>query len=118
MTDTTIRVLLVAAVGLVAVAAALVARRGSTVVRRRVQLQGLGPGLVLFTSQSCASCDEARRRLGGRPFEEIVFETAGPEFPPTVGRVPALAWLDEAGAGWIAYGSVSASRLTRWLEGP
>ena len=111
--DVLVRLLVV---GLVAAAAAIgawLARRGATVIRRPVRLEGHGPGLVFFSSSTCATCDVMRQRLTGAI--EVSYEAAGSAFPGAVRRVPAVALLDADGRGWIAYGVVGESRLRRWL---
>jgi hypothetical protein len=111
-----VRLTVVAGAGLFAVVAGLVARRGTTVRRHRVSLPGMGPGLFLFSSTTCAACVVMRERLAPVPdVVEISYEDGS--FPPAVGRVPALARLDESGSGWIAYGKIGEKRMHRWLAG-
>lgn len=117
--DLVVRAVIVAAVGLAALVVALVARRGVAVVRRRVSLTRYGPGIYLFTSATCVSCAAMRAALADRSdVVEVSYEEAGPEFPPEVSRVPAVAVLDERGDGWMAFGMVGRARLDRWLGGP
>jgi len=115
MTDEAlVRLTVVVAAGLLAVITGLITRRGTTVRRHRVSLPGLGPGLFLFSSRTCAACAVMRERMAAFPdFVEISYEEGS--FPPAVGRVPALAWLDESGNGWIAYGKIGEKRIHRWL---
>ncbi|MEX2423637.1 MAG: hypothetical protein WD990_06635 [Acidimicrobiia bacterium] len=114
--DIGLRLLVVAAVGISAVAGALIARRGTGLIRRSIEIPGFGPGLVFFSSSTCASCARMRERL--RPWRnvvEVTYETAAGDFPSAIDRVPALCLLDGAGRGWVAYGVVSEARLARWV---
>ena len=114
--DILFRLAVVAGVGAVAVGVALLARRGTGLLRRAIELPGFGPGLVLFSSETCDSCGRMRERLGAWPdVVEVTYESAGADFPGRVDRVPAVALLDGAGRGWIAYGVVSEDRLRRWI---
>lgn len=111
-----LRLALVGVVAVVTAGVALLLRRGTSVRRHRVRLEGLGPGIVFFGSASCASCAEMRERLGGVGIE---IDASSPSFPRSVDRVPALALLDSEGSGWIAYGLIGRRRLVRWLaDGP
>lgn len=114
--DLLLRLIVVAAVGIAAVGVALVARRGTGLIRRSIEIPGFGPGLVFFSSSSCASCGRMRDRLQAWPdVAEITYEAAGRDFPSEIDRVPALALLDAAGRGWVVYGVVSVERLRRWV---
>lgn len=110
-----IRLVLVGAVAGLAVLGAWMARRGTAVSRRPVLLRGHGPGVVFFSSATCGTCEVMRRRLEGTSAVEVSYEASGPEFPPEVRRVPAVAMLDAEGRGWIAHGVVGEARLRRWL---
>jgi len=115
--DVLLRLAVVAAVGAAAVVVALIGRRGAAVARRRVVLQGIGPGLFLFTSTSCGTCAQMQARMGRwSQTVEVSYESAD-EFPVGVDRVPAVALVDEHGRGWIAHGRVGAGRLARWIAG-
>ena len=114
--DLLLRLVVVAAVAVAAVGGALFARRGTGLIRRSIEAAGYGPGLVFFSSSSCASCARMRERLTAWPdVVEVTYESGG-EFPRAIDRVPALALLDEAGRGWVAYGVVSEARLARWVS--
>lgn len=114
--DIVLRLLVVLAVGVVSIGFALFARRGTGLLRRSVELPGLGPGLVLFSSSTCASCARMRERLQAWPdVVEVTYETAGADFPSQIDRVPAVALVDAVGRGWVAYGVVSERRLRRWV---
>ncbi|HVR33254.1 MAG TPA: hypothetical protein VMS74_11170 [Acidimicrobiia bacterium] len=116
--DVVLRLAVVAAVGAAAVIVALIGRRGVAVARRRVVLEGIGPGLILFTSTSCGTCAQMRARMGKWPQTvEVSYESAADAFPAGVDRVPAVALVDEQGRGWIAHGRVSEGRLARWIAG-
>lgn len=120
MTDETlVRVVVVAAVAATSVVTALVARRGTSLLRRPVTIPGFGPGVVLFTSSDCGSCTAMRAALATREdVVEVTYEQLSGTFPKQVTRVPAVARLDEHGVGWIAFGIVGSRRLRRWLGGP
>lgn len=113
-----VRLAVVVAIAATSLIVALVLRRGRSVRRYRVSFDDLGPGLYLFTSNTCGTCARMRERLVERSdVIEVSYEEDG--FPATVRRVPALAEIDEQGDGWIAYGAVSDRRLRRWLgNGP
>ena len=114
--DLLLRLAVVVAVGGAALGVGLLSRRGLGLVRRGVVIPGHGPGLVFFSSSTCASCSRMRERLVGWPeVEEVTYEEAGGGFPDVIDRVPALALLDAAGRGWVAYGIVSPARLERWI---
>ncbi len=115
--DLLLRIIVVAAVGIAAVGVALFARRGTGLIRRSIEIPGYGPGLVFFSSSTCASCGRMRERLHAWPgVVEVTYETAGDDFPSAIGRVPAVALLDAAGRGWVAYGVLSEGRLRRWVD--
>jgi hypothetical protein len=114
--DVLVRLLVVGFVVAAAILAAWLARRGAAVVRRPVRLEGLGPGVVLFSSSTCGTCEVMRRRLTWANAVEVSYEGAAADFPDAVRRVPAVALLDSEGRGWIAYGVVGESRLRRWVE--
>lgn len=113
-----LRLAVVVGIAAAALLGAFFLRRGRSVRRYRVSFPDLGPGLYLFTSITCSTCARMRERLAGRPdLVEITYEGEG--FPETVRRVPALARIDERGAGWIAYGAVSDRQMRRWIgNGP
>lgn len=113
-----VRIVVVVGVGVIAIVTAMLARRGVSVKRRPISLPGAGPGVILFTSSTCASCARMAERLVDFPdVTEISYEDAGASFPSAVSRVPALALVDEDGRGWIAYGLVGEARLWRWIAG-
>ena len=117
--DVILRLLVVAAVGIAAVGVALFARRGPGLIRRSIEIPGHGPGLVFFSSSACSSCARMREGLKAWPDAvEVTYEQAGADFPKAIDRVPAIALLDAAGRGWVAYGVVSEPRLRRWVGGP
>ena len=115
--DLFLRLVVVAAIGIAAVGVALFARRGTGLIRRPIEVAEYGPGLVFFSSSACASCARMRERLTAWPdVFEVTYES-GADFPKVIDRVPALALLDDAGRGWVAYGVVSEARLARWVSG-
>lgn len=116
--EVVLRLTVVAAVGAAALVIALIGRRGMSVARRRVVLEGIGPGLFLFTSTSCGTCAQMQVRMGKWPQTvEVSYDSDTDAFPAGVDRVPAVALVDEQGRGWIAHGRVSEARLGRWIAG-
>ncbi|MEX2279606.1 MAG: hypothetical protein WEA76_05900 [Acidimicrobiia bacterium] len=116
--DTLVRVAVVFGVGVIAVLWAVAARRGFAVRRHPISLPDLGPGVVLFTSSTCASCARmAERMVDIGDVTEVSYENSGASFPTEVRGVPAVALVDAEGRGWIAYGLVGVSRLQRWIAG-
>lgn len=114
--EVVVRLVVVAAVGITAIGVALLARRGTGLIRRSIDIEGHGPGLVFFSSSTCASCARMRERLRAWPdVAEVTYETAGSDFPRAIDRVPAVALLDDEGHGWVAYGVVSEARLRKWI---
>lgn len=111
-------------VGAVAGAALTWARLGrSTTARRRRSstFPGLGPGVVVFTSRSCSTCDRARSVLDRMqvPYREIEFESQPEIFTRLrVSRVPTVGEVRTDGSGWVAAGVPTERRLRRWLRGP
>jgi hypothetical protein len=121
--DLLVRLLLVGVVATSAFGWAWVARRGRAVRRRPASFEGVDAGVVLFTSTTCASCEEARRAvrsvLGDRGFREITYEAEPEAFATNrIRRVPTLASVEPGGDGWKAEGIPSARMLRRWLGGP
>lgn len=95
------RLLLVVAAAVVAAAAAWWLRVAQQ-RPRRVRYPGLGPGVVLFSSEGCASCHPARQRVEEEvgAFTEVAWETSPEAFRRyQIERVPVVAVLDEAGSG-------------------
>lgn len=114
--DILLRFFVVAAVAVAAVGVAVFSRRGRGLIRRSIEMPGYGPGLVFFSSSTCASCAQMRDHLKAWPdVAEVTYEAAGGDFPSAIDRVPALALLDDAGRGWVAYGVVSEARVRRWV---
>lgn len=121
MTETTIRVVAVVAAAIIVAGIALAQRRASAIRRRGRRFPDTEPGLVLFSSQGCATCAMARSALEAaeRPFRQVVYETDPDEFTRLgIDRVPAVGHVDPNGDGWIAHGVVSRRRLVRWLRDP
>lgn len=115
----TLRVLIPVVVLAGAMAVALMARVVASRRPRRRALEGLDPGVVLFTSQRCPGCDPVRSRmieaLGPEGFREIRW-TEDPQLFVThmIDRVPTAAAVDQNGMGLIWEGMPSLRRLQRW----
>ncbi len=101
MTDLSVRFAVVTTVILVALAWAALRRRGAAWRRRAVEMPGLGPGVYLFTSETCTSCPAARdsltEALGSQRFEEISYEERPELFEPEMlqrlrDRTDAQGW--------------------------
>lgn len=121
MSEPLVRLVVVVAVLAIAAAVALVQRRGAGWRRASFRFADVGPGLVLFASATCASCDRAVRVLDDleRPSRVIRYETE-PELFERLGirRVPAVAWIGADGNGWISYGIPRLARIRGWLADP
>jgi len=98
---------------------ALVARMLERRRPRRRSMQGLEPGVTLFTSERCPGCDPVRSRLievlGARGFREIKW-TEQPDLFMThvVDRVPTTAAVDGSGDAFIWEGMPPVRLLHRW----
>jgi hypothetical protein len=115
--DVLVRFAVVVGVAAVAATVALIVRRGTSLVRRPIEIPGYGAGVYLFTSSTCSSCEVMASRLSGST-TVVSYDEQRESFPGVVRRVPALAALDEKGRGWIAYGVIGRRRIDRWLRDP
>ena len=118
MSEIWLRAVIVVAAAAAGVVAAWIARRRSARRPRRVRMPGLGPGLVLFTSEACDTCPPARtaliERFGPDGFTEVVWEHEPSMFDRyAVGRVPTLVSLGEDGDGVAWEGIPSRTLLDR-----
>jgi hypothetical protein len=97
-------------------------RRGVAVRRKSVEMELPVGGLMLFSSESCATCERARAALleaGVSDITHVDWEKSPEMFMSAgVDRVPTLVWLDSAGSGWMVHGVPSARRIRKWLGGP
>lgn len=89
---------------------------------RSVSYPGLGPGIVLFSSESCAACSTTRRRLdewaGPDGYRELAWESDADVFERhQVARVPAVAILDAEGSGRLWEGAPPAGPVRRAARG-
>lgn len=121
--DLLVRLLLVGAVAAVAFGWAWFVRRGRAVRRRPVVLEGIDPGVVLFTSTACNSCAPAREALsavlGDGGFRETTYEGDPDAFARYgIRRVPTVVSVGPGGEGWKTEGIPSVGTLRRWLGGP
>lgn len=113
------RVVVVVAFLVVSTALALVARRGIAFVRHRIDASDLEPGVTLFTSMTCDSCDRARETLEALdvPFEEVSYEGHPDEFERLgVTGVPTILMVAAGGTGWVVRGHPARSRLRKWVS--
>ena len=103
----------------VSVFIALVARILERRRPRRRSMQGLEPGVALFTSERCPGCDPVRSRLievlGAEGFGEIKW-TERPDLFVThmIDRVPTTAAVDANGAALTWEGMPPDRLLHRW----
>lgn len=86
-------------------------------MRRR--LEGLGPGVVLFTSDRCPGCDPVRARLveafGSGGFREIKWTEEPALFAShNILRVPTAAAVEPDGDSLLWEGMPSTRMLRRW----
>lgn len=102
MDEVWLRVVLVAGAFLAAGGIAM-ARRHSRRPVRSIRSLHLDPGVYLFTSEGCATCDEARAKLrdsSRSDFVEVVWEQEPDRFEAlTVDAVPSVLVVDEGGHG-------------------
>lgn len=117
------RLLVVLTVIAVAVILAAIQNRGVAVTRRRRAFEGVSPGLAVFASRTCQSCESIEAMVAdaaGSENRRVYWWDESPEIFERNGieRVPAIARVGEDGSGWIAVGVPSAARLRRWLRGP
>ncbi len=118
MNDVAFRLLVVAGVAVIAVVAALVARR--LAVPRHPPLRSAGvalpPGLVVFTATTCDRCREALTvaRATGVPLREITYELEGQMFASLgVDGVPLTLVVDQEGNARRLLAGVPARRTLR-----
>lgn len=114
------RLAVVAAVASLALLGAWIWRRRPR--SRRVTLRGLGPGVVLFTSSTCSTCDEVRelvRRWSGPDgHREIGWESDPEAFERyAIARVPSVAVLDDRGEGHLWEGTPPRRPIRRAAGG-
>lgn len=114
-----VRLVVVLAIGGVAMLSAFAARRGRAWRRRSFAHRGLGPGIHLFSSEGCGSCERARSVIeaSGFSFEEHSFESEAELLEVNgINRVPTVAWVPVNGdTGWLTEGIPSDRALVRWL---
>ncbi|MDE0131133.1 MAG: hypothetical protein OXQ32_02570 [bacterium] len=99
----------------IALAARILQRRRP----RRRSMQGLEPGVSLFTSERCPGCDPVRSRLievlGAEGFREIKWTDQPDLFVThTVDRVPTTAAVDASGDAFIWEGMPPIRLVQRW----
>lgn len=121
MSEALAPVVIVGAVAVVALVVALVSRSGFVLVRHARDFHGLEPGLVLFSSRGCQTCDRTRSVVleVDAAAREIVYEEEPELFHRyTIRRVPTVASVERDGRGWSAEGVMSVARLRRWVGNP
>lgn len=113
------RLIVAGGIAVAASAAAMLARRGRAWRRRVFEHSDLGPGVHLFSSESCSSCARARSVIegAGLPFAEHTYEEQARLLEDNgITRVPTVAWVpDGGGEGWAAEGVPTARALARWV---
>lgn len=113
------RLIVAAGIASVATAIALVSRRGRAWRRRPFEPAGLGPGLHLFSSEACRSCDRARSTLqrAGASFSEHTYESDAALLAANgIDRVPTVAWVGtDDRSDWLAEGVPSDRAIVRWV---
>lgn len=76
---------------------------------RPIPESGLEPGLYLFSSATCEQCAEARARLSGRNFRDLVWEEDHEVFDRLgIGDVPSLMVVGSDGTA-VWYPGVPSS---------
>ena len=119
MTEPVLRLVVVGAVVVMVLVGAVIARRG-VVVRRHRPPEGLEPGVYLFVSDVCSTCERVEQAVaaalptGG--YRRVSWESQ-PELFLRLGieRVPHTIQVRSDGGGWAASGVPSSRRLRRWL---
>jgi Uri superfamily endonuclease len=104
MSDIAVRLVVVGGVIVVVFLVVFYLRRRDRAESIRVGRVGLDPGIYLFTSATCATCEKARRhlerRLGESNFVEYVWEQHPETFAAlSIERVPCTLVVDEGGRG-------------------
>ncbi len=123
MSEIWVRVAVAAGAAGLGLVLAWLARRRAAARPRKVRMPGLGPGIVLFTSETCDSCTPARDAVVGRFGDDGVREVAWEHSPElfdryAVARVPTVVRLDADGNGVAFEGVPDRSVLDRLAEGP
>jgi hypothetical protein len=118
MSDVAFRLLVVAGVVVVAVVAALTARRLAAPRHPPLRSAGvpLPPGLVVFTATTCDRCREALSvaRATGVPLREITYELEAELFATLgVDGVPLMLIVDQGGIPRRLLAGVPARRTLR-----
>jgi hypothetical protein len=85
---------------------------------RRVSLPGLGPGVVVFTSETCSACEMVAGslddRLGRSGYRRVRWEDDPATFDHHgIGRVPVVVVLEADGRGRLWEGVPPARVLAR-----
>ena len=104
MSDLTLRLVVVGGVIAVVFLVVLYLRLRDRAESIRVGSVDLDPGVYLFTSATCATCEKARKHLEGRLGESNLVEFEWEEHPETfsalsIDRVPCTLVVDEGGRG-------------------
>lgn len=112
------RVGLLLAAGAVAGVIVLLQRMRLRAPQREVEMHHLEPGLYLFSSATCSSCEAARARLvaelGSAGFEEFLWERDPAIFTDLeIERVPSVLVLREGGRGRVYAGHVERALANR-----
>lgn len=104
MSDLSLRLVVVGGLIAVVFLVVLYLRRRDLAESIRMGNVGFDPGIYLFTSATCATCEKARqqleRRLGQAGFVEYTWEQHSETFATLgIDRVPCTLVVDEGGRG-------------------
>lgn len=119
MTEPVLRLVVVGAVVVMVLIGAAIARRG-VVLRRHPPPAGLEPGVYVFVSDVCSTCqrveDSVASAVPTGGYRRVSWESE-PELFRRLGieRVPVTVQVRADGGGWAASGVPSTRRLRRWL---
>lgn len=88
---------------------------------RSVTMEGLGPGVIVFTSEACSACGPVIAALDDRLGDGGYRRTRWEDDPDVferhrIERVPAVAVLDDAGGGRLWEGLPPERVLRRALD--
>ena len=119
MEDLAVRLIVAVGIAASATGVALASRSGRARRRRPFRSTGLAPGIHLFSSETCPSCERARSILvgSGLSFVEHSYESDAAVLETNgIERVPTVAWVPDGGLpGWLDEGVPTERALVRWV---